>query len=148
LRCAAALVLAALAASCGGDGGGPRRVDFAWFEPARWEGAPVRETDLARYVEGGLEALPTPSKVVLFRYTCDHCAAHFAELAARPPAAPLVLVHVPDEPAGAVRVVERLPEHALLLALEVLDRGYGVTAPVTFDVDGQGIVRDVRGRDD
>ncbi len=116
------------------------------FEPTDWEGQMIHDTDLAQFVadEGGVDLIPPPAHVIVYRLSCDHCRLHFEHLMQEPIVdRALVLVRVP-EPDNATDVVTAVkPPADLELVLRELPRGYGITTPVIFDVDDLFMIHDV-----
>lgn len=120
--------------------------DWYLFQPASWEGEMIHDTDLARFFDppGSVDLIPPPAHVIVYRLSCEHCEQHFIELMANPITdRQLVLVRVP-EPGNPSDVVSAVKPPALLdVDLRELPRGYGITTPVTFDVDENFIVTNV-----
>jgi len=121
--------------------------DWYSFEPSKWEGALLADTDLAGFLSGGQDqvwSIPAPAHVILYRNSCDHCRQHFEGLLADPVVdRPLVLIRIPDD-AGSEDVVAPVkPADAVEYELQVLPRGYGITTPVAFDLDDAWTVHGV-----
>ncbi|HRV81378.1 MAG TPA: hypothetical protein P5218_08080, partial [Planctomycetota bacterium] len=121
--------------------------DFYLFSPKTWEGQMVFDLDLARFTDpaGAIETITPPAHVVLYRKSCDHCKAHLEELALNPPAdQSMVLVRIPElDDANVENIIELKPEGALEIELVPLPRGYGITTPLSFDVDEAFLVNSV-----
>ena len=136
------LLAALLLAACGPPREAP---DWAWLEPATWEGELLAETELARWVPRGLEQVQLPGRVILYRAGCELCGRHFDALRETPQAGALTLVRVPEQgdedlPQDAR---SRAPEHDHLELLP-LARGYGVETPTVLLVDARGRITAVR----
>ena len=69
------------------------RPDFVTLTPPEWIGELIYETPLAKWLKD-IDTLPTDGTWMFWRWTCDHCAEHLAELAESPPLEPLVLIRV------------------------------------------------------
>jgi hypothetical protein len=110
---------------------------YAELSPAAWVGKPLRETQLGRWLD---VARYPDGTWILYRVTCDHCAAHLARIAQGFVSDPKIYVFVRlSEPfKEAERVVHELPpgEEAVLPRLE---KGWVVEAPWELQVEG-GIV--------
>lgn len=120
--------------------------DWRQFVPSSWEGRMIHDTDLASYFDPpeAVDLIPPPAHVILYRLSCEHCRDHFIELQADPIAdRPLVLVRIPepDDPSDVVSAVK--PPAAVEIDLVELPRGYGITTPVTFDVDDLFMISNV-----
>lgn len=108
------------------------------FDPSRWEGQMIHDTDLAQFIadEGGADLIPVPAQVIIYRLSCDHCRLHFEHLMQEPIVdRALVLIRVP-EPSNPTDVVTGVkPPAAVELTLRELPRGYGITTPVILELD-------------
>lgn len=112
--------------------------DFYFFKPEAWDGQMIFDVDLARFLPAGkVDEIPAPALVVVYRKTCEHCAEHIAELAQNPPAGkPIVLLRVPEtDDATRTDVIELRPLGAIEMELAPLARGYGITTPMSFEID-------------
>ena len=136
------LLAALLLAACGPSGEAP---DWAWLEPATWEGELLAETELARWVPRGLEQVQLPGRVILYRSGCELCGRHFDALRESPQAGALTLIRVPEQGDEALPqdARSRAPEHDQL-ELPSLARGYGVETPTALLVDARGRITAVR----
>ena len=137
-----ALLASGLLQACGED---QRAPDWAWLEPSTWEGQALAETELARWVPRGLEHLPVPARVILYRGGCELCGRHFDALREVPQEGALTLVRVP-EPGDedlASDARSRAPEHEHVELLP-LAKGYGVETPTVLLVDATGRITAVR----
>ena len=77
---------------------------------------------------------------------CEHCKEHFEKLMVTPIVdRPVVLVEIPENAGDEVTdVVSSIKPQALLeIKLKSMPRGYGITTPVTFDVDDLFMVENV-----
>lgn len=119
--------------------------DWAWFEPTTWEGRGLAEIELLPWVEGGLEDVDLPARIILYRANCELCGQHFDALREHPQAGALTLIRVPEvgESTEDVSVRSRAPEHEHR-SLVPLARGYGVETPVVLLVDASGRITAVR----
>jgi hypothetical protein len=112
--------------------------DFYFFKPEAWDNQMIFDTDIARFLPPGkVDEMPAPCLVVIYRKTCDHCAAHIAELAQNPPTdKAIVLLRVPEvDDETRTNVIELRPLGAIEMELQALPRGYGITTPMSFEVD-------------
>jgi len=69
---------------------------FVTLTPPEWVGEFYLDTPLAKWLPE-MESLPTDGTWMFWRWTCDHCAGHLAELAENPPLEPLVLIRVREK---------------------------------------------------
>ncbi|MBL4770689.1 MAG: hypothetical protein JKY61_06010 [Planctomycetes bacterium] len=126
----------------------PVKGDFYMFNIEDWEGEFFYDLDLGRLTNpaGGLQTLPAPLHVVLYRKSCEHCRDHISELATNPPDDwPIALVRIPEiDDENAVDVIELKPDGHFALELMPLERGYGITTPSSFDVDEGFMVTNVK----
>ena len=110
---------------------------YAELSPAAWVGKPLRETQIARWLD---VALYPDGTWILYRVTCDHCATHLARISREFASDPRVYVFVRlSEPfKEAERVVHELPpgEEAVLPHLE---KGWVIEAPWELTVEA-GVV--------
>jgi len=92
-------------------GGGLGR-GFVSLDIEDWEGDFIGDTPLAKWIEGGVDALPLDGLWVLWRATCDHCAKHLEHLTMNPPDVPFITLVQLKEPQDteANRVVFVMPE--------------------------------------
>ena len=105
----------------------------------------MAETELARWVPRGLDHLPVPARVILYRGGCELCGRHFDALREIPQEGALTLVRVP-EPGDedlASDARSRAPEHEHVELLR-LAKGYGVETPTVLLVDATGRITAVR----
>lgn len=115
------------------------RTEHATFDPSKWIGRSIHETELARWTD--TRKLPTDALWVLYRVDCDHCREHLRELARGFADNPRVLVLLALRERGDEerRVVEDLPpgEH-----VDLPDHvRWHVTAPWELELDAEGVVR-------
>lgn len=113
--------------------------DFVELDPDSWAGQSPDTLDLFAWSIGGADngaLLPIPCHVVVYRRSCDVCAAHLEGLALEPlpDGRPIVLVRVPEVDESIASAVEMLPAAAMEVELHHLTKGYGVTTPWSFDV--------------
>lgn len=135
--------------AAGPDGTGAAKIegDFYFFEPEGWGGQMIHDTDLAKFLDPpeNVDLIPFPALVVLYRKSCDHCAAHIADLATSPPDKPIVLLRVPEiNDAETPDVIQLRPDGALEMELTPLPRGYGITTPMSFELDDVFMIQNVQ----
>ncbi len=123
--------------------------DWHHFTPSDWEGRMLHDLDLIGFLDDpmGVDLIPPPAHVILYRLSCEHCKEHFEGLMLNPITdRPIVLIRIPENAGDAESdVVTAVKPQALLeLSLKELPRGYGITTPVTFDVDEIYTVQDVQ----
>ncbi len=86
---------------------------FAVLSPLQqhWVGKHIRDTELSTWID--VDNFPQDGEWILFRYTCDHCKAHFQKLDNEFLQNPktYVLIHVPDDKDETARVVDVIPPH-------------------------------------
>lgn len=113
--------------------------DWYGFTPSKWRNKAIADTDLAAWIEGGADmaySIPAPAHVVVYRVDCDHCREHFIHLQENPPDQPIALIKVPDVSGGYDVTSDVKPLQAAVdLTLRELPKGYGITTPVTFQLD-------------
>ena len=113
--------------------------DFYLFEPEKWENQIIYDIDLLHFASppGSMANMPGDALVVLYRKTCEHCKTHIADLAiSPPPGKQIVLVRVPEmNEAELIDIIEMKPDGAVEFELQELPRGYGITTPLSFEVD-------------
>ena len=114
----------------------PRYVDLS---PEKWLHQNVFEiAELTRWVDA--EKLPSDGKLVLWRQSCDHCAAHLRKLtAADDGSVPIVLLQVRDD-LDAGRSVDAMPSGPHVTELATPENlQFTITTPWEVDVAG-GVV--------
>lgn len=126
----------------------PELPDFVELDPGSWTGQSPDALDLFAWSVGGADngaLLPVPCHVVVYRRSCDVCAAHLEGLALEPlpDGRPIVLVRVPEVDESVASAVEMLPAAAMEVELHHLTKGYGVTTPWSFDVSLDFLVENV-----
>lgn len=130
------------------ESSGPAELpDWYRFEPESWSGQLIGDLDLATLLVGGADtawSIPAPAHVVLYRLSCDHCRQHFETLLENPILdRAVVLVNIPEN-ADAEDVVSAVkPQGAFEYELVPLERGYGITTPVVFELDDTFTVNSV-----
>jgi hypothetical protein len=117
---------------------------YAVLTPAEWNGKPVAETSLARWLD--VTKLPATGLYVFYRMTCEHCAQHLFELAAEDTGdRPIVLVRIADkgeDPAKFVIPVKPQGPHVSEITLpEIVD--WVITTPAEFEL-ADGVVSNAR----
>src|SRR5262249_54093605 len=55
-------------------------------------GKNIDETDIAKCMEGDIHELPPDGTWILWRWNCEHCAAHLEKLALHPPDTPVLVL--------------------------------------------------------
>ena len=114
--------------------------DWHNFDITAWDGMLIHDTDLAAFFEDpeSVDLIPPPAHVIIYRLSCEHCKEHFQNLSLQPITdRPIVLVRIPDNE-GSVEadVISGVKPEALFdFDLRTLPRGYGITTPVTFEID-------------
>ncbi|MCA8981920.1 MAG: hypothetical protein H6831_16285 [Planctomycetes bacterium] len=107
--------------------------------PPEWIGEFYLDTPLAKWLPD-MESLPTDGTWLFWRWTCDHCAAHLAELAENPPLEPLVLIRVrerQDTPENGA--VYAMPQGAI--EVELTDRiEWVLSTPADMRLEGGMVV--------
>ncbi|GEM_PF-1446902 len=123
--------------------------DWAHFIVSDWEGEMIHDLDLIGFLEDPsvVDQFPPPAHVILYRRSCEHCKEHFEQLLVTPIVdRPVILIEIPenegDEVTDVVSAVK--PQAFMELRLKPLGRGYGITTPVTFDVDDLFMVQNVQ----
>jgi len=122
--------------------------DWHHFTPSQWQGKMIHDLDLVGFFEDPsvVDMIPPPAHVILYRLSCEHCKEHFEKLMVTPIVdRPIVLVEIPENEGDEVTdVVSSIKPQALLeIKLKPMPRGYGITTPVTFDVDDLFTVQNV-----
>ena len=91
---------------------------YVVMEPDTWVQKSVYDVaDLTRWIEQ--DKLPTDGKIVLWRQSCEHCAAHFRRMAdLKDESVPILLVQIRDD-LKAGRAVDLMPDgpHVTLVEL-------------------------------
>lgn len=84
---------------------------YVILSPAKWAGKTPAETELAGWVEGGIDSLYFPEGTwIFYRQSCDHCAKHLEELAFADDGSTFyTLLQVPDD-LDQERVVHVVPQ--------------------------------------
>lgn len=125
----------------------PSLPDFAELHPSTWEGSDIGSIDLAGWLTEGADmmyGIPVGARVILYRRSCDVCAAHLADLATNPdPSLPIALIRIPDADQSVTTVVDVLPEAAWSGELYHLKKGYAVQTPQAFDVSNEFTVQNL-----
>lgn len=109
----------------------PAAPDWAWFEPAEWEGQLLEDTSLLPWIDGDIESIQLPARVILYRSGCKQCGEHFDALSQNTMPGSLTLILVPEPEDDGPSVRDRAPQHNHL-ALVRLPRGYGVHTPTVL----------------
>jgi hypothetical protein len=109
-------------------------------ENASWIGKSLKETPLGSLLD--VELYPQDAIWILYRITCDHCAAEFLAINADPVRSKLmyVLVRIPEADEEAHRQVHTYPELMIEAILPPLAKGYVGQTPWTLEVEG-GVVK-------
>ncbi|MEM9380039.1 MAG: hypothetical protein AAGB93_08815 [Planctomycetota bacterium] len=131
-----------------GDSDLPEFWELTWRD---WEGKDFYETDLASFADQSQGAVLPESHVVVYRQTCEVCQEHLEELWEEEQLDPekwlnktLVLVRiVENKDTEENNVCRTLPVNYQYVTLPALRRGYGITTPLTFDVDENNLVQNV-----
>jgi len=122
--------------------------DFHWFEPTEWEGQLLYDIDLYTFLD--VDLIPPDAHVVFYRQTCDHCKEHLEEMALQPVIETMLvlvrIVEVTDSP--ETNVIHMKPDGAIELELPALERGYGITTPLSIDVEGMLVTKVTNHRDE
>ncbi len=117
---------------------------FVELTPTDWIGQLIYDTPLATWLPN-IEGMPTEATYVFWRWTCDHCAAHLAELAEAPPQEMVVLVRVKetqDEPGN--KAIYVMPQGGQFLEAELTDKvEWVLSTPADMKVEG-GVVLEAR----
>jgi hypothetical protein len=116
--------------------------DFAVLDVARWQGLPIRETDLARWFD--VETAPQDGLWVLYRDTCEDCRDHLEHLSltdtGERPITLIRLAETKDTPEN--RVIQEMPEGAHVHHVTLPTVGQWVmTAPAELELEGGRVVR-------
>jgi hypothetical protein len=129
-----------------GDGGWklPERIPrWVTFEPDRWIGQPIRETELGRWMDTDL--YPPDAQWILYRINCPHCREHLRNLASGFDNRTLyVLIRLPEEGDEKEKVVDVKPP-----GIEVeLPRGpkYAIETPWELRLEGGKVIEAVQHR--
>ncbi|MEM1449864.1 MAG: hypothetical protein AAF726_11130 [Planctomycetota bacterium] len=131
-----------------GDSDLPEFWELTWRE---WEGKDFYEIDLASFADQSEGAVLPNSHVVVYRQTCEVCDEHLRSLWEEEQLEPdkwlektLVLVRiVENKDTEENNVCRTLPVNYQKVSLPALRRGYGITTPMTFDVDENNLVQNV-----
>jgi hypothetical protein len=132
-------------------GGGALGRGFVSLDIEKWVGKSVYDTPLAKWIDGGADALPTEGLWVLWRWTCDHCARHLERLVHNPADVPFVTLIRLKEPhdTEANRAVFLMPEGGNVIHATCPDTvEYILTTPGELWIEGGVIVRAVEGAGD
>lgn len=113
------------------------------LRPERWTGQVIYDiAEFTRLVPA--EKIPSDGRIVLWRQSCDHCAAHLRELV-KETTTPILLVQVMDDLKSAP-VVDAKPTGPHVTEVQ-LPPGEGLfTTPIEVRVEG-GLVKAVLDRD-
>jgi hypothetical protein len=106
---------------------------YVIFDAPAWVGKPIEETPLAKLMD--VYAFDVNCTWVLWRWTCEHCADHLAQMAlSYDGASPLVLIRLPEEKdTDKNGVIKTKPTGPLVLETTLPDTiDYVVTTPVVL----------------
>lgn len=132
--------------------------EFYELRSAEWTGQDFYATDIAAFADQSMGAVLPNSHVVVYRQTCEVCKEHLEELWEEAQNDPsrwasdggaaggqsLVLLRIiEDKDTAENNLCELLPEPSQKVTLPALKRGYGITTPITFDVDENFMVQNV-----
>ncbi len=123
------------------NAGGLQR--FVVLDLKKMVGQSIEETDLGKWVEGGVHELPPDGLWILYRWTCEHCAAHLERLVANPTDQPfLVLVRLKEKgDAEANQKVFVLPSGPNVIQVSMPDTvKYVITTPGELVLQGGRIL--------
>lgn len=126
----------------------PPFYELRWQE---WAGKDFIETDLFAFADQSNGAVMPNSHVVVYRQTCEVCKEHLEKLWEETQTDPqkwqetsLVLLRIIEtKDTDQNNVCTLLPEPSEKVTLPALKRGYGITTPLTFDVDDNYLVENV-----
>ncbi|MFO0829360.1 MAG: hypothetical protein U0572_14580 [Phycisphaerales bacterium] len=114
------------------------------LRPVQWIGKKLDETELGRWAD--TSKFPPDATIIIYYASCNHCADHLRELAAKKAADPAsapnyVLVQIPTPDAYAGRLfVDRVPDGALHVLLPKEIKAWVITPPWDVFVEG-GVVK-------
>lgn len=121
---------------------------FLTLEPAKWQGKDIFDTELARYLDWEARNLPLDGLVVFYRWTCEVCARHMAEVVDQDDfSRPILLVRVPEEhDADDNGQIQVWPEGSHVTRVS-LPRGtvWDLDTPLDLVLEG-AVVTEVRGK--
>jgi len=96
---------------------------FVTLTPPEWIGQSVYDSPLAAVLGEEIFNLPGEGTWVFWRWTCDHCADHLAELAAAPAIEEIILIRVKEKTDNDENVaVTVLPQGAHVYHAELSDQ--------------------------
>lgn len=127
--------------------GEPVRGGYAVLDVESWVGKDLGETELGKRLDD-VYALPPDALWVLYRWTCDHCAAHLEQLAEQEIGQRfLVLCRLKEKhDSDQNRLVQRMPEGDFVFHCELSEAvEYVVTTPAELEVEGFQIQRAAEG---
>jgi len=110
-----------------------------WVGLDVWD-SPLGQPPLEEYID--VNALPLDGIWVFYRYTCDHCAEHLAELAASQTGDTMIALIRLQEPhdTEANRVVQQMPTGNFVQHAQLPDSlEYVITTPGELRVEGGSI---------
>jgi len=112
--------------------------EYAILSPGKWVGKTPTETELAGWVEGGIDSLYfTEGSWIFYRQSCDHCAKHLEQLALGDDGATFyTLIQVPDD-LDQERVVHMVPQGDHVLEARLLE-GYDYVLGTPGDLTLEG----------
>jgi hypothetical protein len=129
-----------------GDATKPEHERYVMLEPASWVNKNVLEIgQLTRWVPE--DKLPTDGKIVLWRQSCDHCAAHLRKMASQDDGSqPIVLLQIKDDLKSS-REVDAMPNgpHVTMIAMPD-DLEFPIETPWEIHVEG-GVVKEALDRE-
>lgn len=140
----------ATAGQAGGASGGETTINdeivlpnsWVQLDIRKWVGKDLGETELGRRMD--VYSMPPDALWVLYRTTCDHCAAHLAKLADEEIGQRfLVLCRLKDKKdSDENRLVHRMPEGDFVFHCELPDTlEYVVTTPAEMEVEAYVVKR-------
>ena len=126
----------------------PEFYELRWQE---WDGKDFYETDIASFADQSQGAVLPKSHVIVYRQTCEVCQKHLEQLWEEEQNNPekwfetsLILIRIvenSDTPENNLCVT--LPANHQMVTLPALKRGYGITTPMSFDVNENNVVENI-----
>ncbi|MFN0006908.1 MAG: MauE/DoxX family redox-associated membrane protein [Planctomycetota bacterium] len=91
---------------------------YVIWEPEKWVNRSIYEIeDLTRWIQP--EAFPTDGRVVFWRQSCEHCAAHLRAMAEKDdPTRPVLLIQIRDD-MKSTSLVDLMPRGAHVTTVEL-----------------------------
>jgi hypothetical protein len=115
---------------------------YVIFDPSTLKGKSVYDTDIAKLVDVDKGNLPLEGTWILYRWTCDHCAAHLKDMAASYDGSPLGLIRLRETTdTDENGVITLMPVGPAVVMAELPDTyDYVVTTPVVMRIEAGTIV--------